>query len=554
MLLLLALFSVAAAQEPARDRDPDRGTGIIQGRVVAADTGLPLRRVQIRASASGVPLARFAATDGEGRFELRNLAAGQWSLTATRAGFVSQRLGQPRSAATLDPQDGRLIDVGENTLFNAADFALVRGGAINGRIFDEFSEGVPGVQVSVMRARFERGLRRLVPTGVASQTDDRGVFRVFGLSPGEYYVSATLRGNPLESSDLIPGGPGGLQADVITYAPTYYPGTGDIREAQRISLTAGEEADITFSLLPVRLATVSGTAVASNGTALGNGRVHLSVVSDTDTLELPNGVAGTVMPDGTFTLVNVPPGSYVLEIMAGIGRANTEREIASIPITVGGADVRGLTVTTNSGMTISGTVVSDRAGIRLPAGIGVRAESLRGPGITEMSAAISATGTFRLSGIRGVWALGVGGLPGGWAVKSITFDGNDVSDGPADFSADRQIFDARIVLTDVVSTVDGTVTLRGNPVTDFSVVVFPEDRAKWTYPSRYVRAVRANEQGRFSVRALPPDSRYRIVAVSHLDGGEGGDPEFLERIADIGTAFSLGEGESRSLDLTLVER
>jgi hypothetical protein len=95
------------------------------------------------------------------------------------------------------------------------------------------------------------GTRRLINVGVNDETDDTGAFRLYGLAPGEYYVSAVLRNNPIEQ----PG-------DNAGYAPTFYPGTGNVNEAQRVTVGAGEEVSIGFSLLPVRLVRVSGTVVS----------------------------------------------------------------------------------------------------------------------------------------------------------------------------------------------------------------------------------------------------------------------------------------------------
>lgn len=117
--LALALALLAASQPFGQARDPDRGTASIRGRVVAGDTGTPVRRAQIRAGASGVPLARFATTDEEGRFELLDLPAGKWNLTASKAGFVTRRFGQRRDFQVVDP-----IDLMDGQRVNNADFTL----------------------------------------------------------------------------------------------------------------------------------------------------------------------------------------------------------------------------------------------------------------------------------------------------------------------------------------------------------------------------------------------------------------------------------------------
>ena len=110
----------------------------------------------------------------------------------------------------------------------------------------------------------------------------------------------------------------------------------------------------------------------------------------------------------------------------------------------------------------------------------------------------------------------------------------------------------RIVLTDRVTSVSGTVSDVSRPqdgtARDYTVVVFPEDPAKWTFPSRYVRAVRTDGQGTFRMTGLPPE-RYFAVPLEFVEDGEWTDAEFLDRIRPDATSFSLADGERRGLDL-----
>src|SRR5204863_467155 len=97
------------------------------------------------------------------------------------------------------------------------------------------------------------GQRRLVPVGRLSQTDDGGNFRIFGLAPGDYYLSATLRNGMFADTD---------PTNRSGYAPTYFPGTGSSQQAEHVTVGLGGEAGgVSFSLLPVRTAKITGTAV-----------------------------------------------------------------------------------------------------------------------------------------------------------------------------------------------------------------------------------------------------------------------------------------------------
>src|SRR5207249_3132056 len=142
---------------------------------------------------------------------------------------------------------------------------------IRGRVVDEFGEPVAMARVQVMRYQAFQGLRRLMPVGIGDQTDDTGAYRLYGLSPGDYYVSAVLRG----------GGMMGPDAEDTNYAPTYYPGTGNVAEAQRVTIALGQEhPNISFSLLPTRTVKVTGTVVDSQGKPLTNGFVTLVDAAD----------------------------------------------------------------------------------------------------------------------------------------------------------------------------------------------------------------------------------------------------------------------------------
>jgi hypothetical protein len=153
--------------------------------------------------------------------------------------------------------------------------------------------------------------------------------------------------------------------------------------------------------------------------------------------------------------------------------------------------------------------------------------------------------------MNGPFYLDIQGVPDGWAVTQITVEGADVTDEVIDLKG--QTADARIVLTNRVTTLAGIVQARRDPAS-YSVVVFPDDDSRWTYPSRYVRAVRADERGRFYVSGLPPDQRYYAVAVDYLEDGEEQDPQLLERLRAQAMTFSLGEGEQRSVYLDPVTR
>jgi hypothetical protein len=509
-------------------------TARISGRVFDASTNMPIRRAQIQGTND--ELFVDALSDDAGRFQLTNLPPGQWRITVSKGGYFTWQVGQRRPFAPPPPIT---LTRGQRV---TTDVALSRGGVIAGRVSDETGEPLAGLRVRVYRARMAQGQRRLEDVGAADFTDDTGAYRIFGLPPGDYYVAASLRVAPLDS------------VVQTTYSPTYYPGTGELAAAQRIRVELGTESTAIFPLLPVRNVSISGTVLTSSG---GPANAFLNLVSEASELGTPLGIGGVTLPDGTFTIPDVPPGRYILNASL---RGDGPSETASAPVTVLTEDVSGNTLVTSRPATMKGRVVVD-TGVRsaIPSGIDVVATATRAGRFVLSSGSEKQAGAgflngpaFELDDLSEPFTLRVEGLPDTWAVKAIVVNGSEVTDTPIAL-AQNQETEAVIVLTNRVTTVTGTVSAGGQPA-KAEVVVFAADATKWTYPSRFVRTVSADDKGRFRITGLPPADRYFVLAADYLEDGEHYDPEFLERMRDAATEFSLDDAETRTLELTVMER
>jgi len=571
---------------PARDIEQGEptGTAMIRGRVVAGDTGSPLRRAQVRLSSSEVRGGRVAQTDGDGRYEFRELPAGRYTLQASKAGYVNLSYGQRRPF-----EQGKPIELLDAQVVDKADFALPRGSAITGRVLDEFGDPVAEAMVQAMRYQFVGGQRRLTPTGRGGQTNDLGQYRIFGLPPGEYYVSATLRSGGRFVS-LGAGASFSLGAagddEPTAYAPTYYPGTTNPGEASRVPVAIGQEAgSVDFQLLPVRTARITGMVLDSFGRPAAGAMVMLMPRNLESAFMLLGGGRGRVAKDGAFALTGVVPGDYTLQVRSGgavtmisaaggtasfmVATTETrtgegadaprEPEFAMLPVTVAGQDITGLTLTTGPGGRMSGTVVFEDGptpardswqNMRVmarPAGNDLTATMGRGMD------PVAEDGAFEVSGIAGDVLVRPLGLPPGWTLKAVEYNGQDITDSPIEFRGGEEATGVRVVLTALSTEVSGLVNDdRGRPVKDYTVVVFAEDSAKWTPDTRFVAVGRPNQDGRFSVKDLPP-ADYLAVALDYVQQGEWFDPSFLDRIKGQATAFRLGEGETKVVELKISE-
>src|SRR5207344_3474597 len=198
----------AGGQQPARDTPaqtkdvPPPPAGRITGRVLAADNGRPVKRARVFISAAELPGGRGMLTDDSGTFDFTELPAGRYTLTASKSGFIGLSYGQRRPL-----QAGTPLQLADGQQLKGIEFQLPRGSVISGHVLDEDGDAMPGVMVRVMRYQYLQGEKRLTPAG-NGQTDDKGLYRVWGLMPGEYYVNAIARGGGPGGPFGGPGGPG----------------------------------------------------------------------------------------------------------------------------------------------------------------------------------------------------------------------------------------------------------------------------------------------------------------------------------------------------------
>jgi hypothetical protein len=282
--------------------------------------------------------------------------------------------------------------------------------------------------------------------------------------------------------------------------------------------------------------------------------------------------------DGRFEIAGVPPGSFTLRAQSRprisvpfdpvsqrfvAPQGVPAIEMAVMPVSVDG-DVGGLTMTTSPGGSVEIVIIPDQ-GVTSPLPPNVRVTVRMGDrselGLMAMAPDMSQTHTGSGVGARGMLTLpsaarvGVEGLPENWALKSILLDNEDVTDRMFEVR-DKQPKTLRVVLTDRIAGVWGSIGSSfgdsGNAV-QASVLVFAEDEKRWGYPSRFIRTARS-DRGRFEVMGLPPNENYRVVAVDYLEDGEEYDQDFLKRMRQRATRFSLREGEQVGLDLRLVQR
>jgi protocatechuate 3,4-dioxygenase beta subunit len=546
--------------QPPRDTRPVTGHSAIRGRVLS-DTGQPVRRAMVRATAPETRGVRTASTDAEGRYELRDLPAGRYSIGASKPAFISWSYGQTQPNGPSKP-----VVLTENQTADNVDVRLPRGAVITGRIIDEFGDPVPNVEVTTIRKTYSQGQRRLVPIGPRASTNDIGEYRLFGLEPGQYYVSArvlaqnvpTFTGNGVE-----------FATDRTGFASTFYPATADSASARALAVGVGQTiSGIDIPLQPVRLATISGIALDADGRPLESAGVSALVRGNGAAFALNS--AG-IQKDGSFVLPNVPPGEYIVRAAApqrpSPGSTGGPPQFSAAFVTVTGQDVSGVTLAPILPVAVSGRVVFDDSAAAQsvkPSNVRVFVQSL-GPDDGLLGVGFIVNGrppvladdfTFEVKTAPGRLALRVNApaasnMPNGWQMKSIRLNGVDVTDTGFDVGTDGAR-DIEIEMTSQVQQISGTVTdAGGKPVRDYLVALFPQDRARWGEPvGRRFAISRPLDTGGFKIATLPP-GEYLAIAVPQLDLNDWQDPSVLESLSRLTTPFVLTPGDSRALELRL---
>ena len=540
--------------------------------------------------------------DAHGQFLAPNLAAGRYVVVATKPAYVRAPYGARRFDRPATP-----ITLADGQQMSNLTITMARGAVITGTVTDD-GQPIPGVIVRVSQYRVVDGARILAPvlqTGgpTSAQTDDRGVYRIFGLPAGEYVVSASPR--PLAGGDIRQMTPADIQSvrlaiqtataaaanatarppDPVTvaYATVYYPGTTVASDATLLVVAAGEErrgVDLTMQL--VRTAHIDGVVVTPPGVPPPSVQLLLMAGGTASTggmmISFNRVVPG---PDGRFSYTGVAPGQYTISARATVQGGNGANAnvgsgrdgfiVMPVPpgaqgpqlwgqaeVSINGENVSGVTVTLQPGMTISGRLAAEAAGVDAPDLTRARlslAPATTGSGmmIGGPVPTIDASGHFTLTGVvpgRYRLTASLSSPQASWTAKSAILKGHDVLDVPFDVAPNEDISNATVTFTSLTQEVSGHLQdASGRPATDFTIVLFPADRTLWT-STRRVKTARPGTDGQFVVGNVPAGD-YRLAAVVDVAPGETSDPSFLDEVSATSIAVTLHEGEKKIQDVRL---
>ena len=548
--------------EPPVDRAAEAAGGTIRGTVSTTD-GSPLADAIVTAARSGGGPGGGpqTTTDASGRFTLRGVPLGSVNVQASKRGYVQLQAGQRGGGLPGLPvriEAGRDVD--------DVSIVLPRSGAVTGLVVDEYGEPFQEVRVQLLRVRRQ-------PTGalarelgsLAGQSDDRGQFRFSDVRPGDYVVMASIdaESGPGFKPEIVD--PSAVRS---VYVPAYYPETADFVNAAPIRIADGDEVPgVVLTMRRVPAARVTGIVHNSQATPF-SGTIRLTLRQGAADLRGP-ARSVSPQPGGEFVFDDVPPGDYVVSAQSGPGLGGPEFGVGHV--TVVDRDPEPVVMRTSPGSRVSGRIVLEggagqeerRQGVPgdqvmwgySATSVAVDAVSL--PGSVSNQAPITTGEPFTLGSLVGPTRLRVWSQDENWYLKSIFINGVDVVDAPFDFGYDGRAYsDVEAVFSRRGATITGGATNdRGLPLRDYAVYLFPTDRDRWFTNSRWVRLARAAADGGFTASSMPP-GEYWVVALERVDASAADwvDTELLTTLASRAIRVTLGEGQSRTVSLRVINR
>ena len=576
LITVIALtVTVAAAAQQVRDTRPaptaptppaPSGTGAISGLATSEDGSRPVRFAYVLLLGTSTGLVKVSSTDGDGKFTFSALPADRYTVGVSKLPYLGTIAGSKRPG-----RPGTPIVLAAGQKVGNVTVRMPMGAVITGVVTDDKGMPVPSAAVSLQQWRMQAADRTLVTAGNI-MADERGRYRFHGLMPGEYLVAAYPISAPAPARTLTTAEvdaalrgetPPAPSAPPVPqrYAPVYFPGTTRSSDATPILLTTAEERqNIDIRVQAVPMSRVEGTVATSDGQPANQTRVMVQSVGT------PIGTASLIMlgPDGRFGFTNAP-GTYSL---VATGTGAQQGQFASTTVELAGGDVLGVQLAMRPTMTVSGQLAFEgravapvMTGRRIPFTY-VGSAQFFGLGAPSPSAA-NDTGAFSITGVvpgrylvGGPLNLGPTSDTMTWALESVVADGADVTDRFLEISSDAPVKNIVVTYTDQFQELSGRLQSQsGAPASDYTIIVFPEDKAYWIHRSRRIVTTRPGTDGRFTLSGagpttLPP-GRYLLAAVTDIGRDEQFDPAFLGQLVPAAVPITLGPGEKKIQDLAI---
>lgn len=503
-LFLIGLISFGLGIAHGQSAKVKKTPSTIAGRITIDSKGMPGVEVMLKPDAGGLIVfgveqapAQSAATDADGRYRLTNVLPGRYRVSAFAPAYVIEGESNPFLP-------GVTVNVGEGENVETLDFSLTRGGVITGKVIDEDGQPIIGEPVTAYKLGID-GKRQpdslLNRMSVRWETDDRGVYRIFGLEPGRYLIVSGSSG--MGSAPRIGGAGGGR------YRRTFYPEAAEEAQAKVIEVKRGEEiADIDIKVTaPAKGYIATGHVIdADTGKPLPGVTINCSATrSDENSSGVQIAITNSL---GQFRVEGLIPNSYRAFVVNTQGSDPLGDQVT---FDVVNSDVSGLEIRMRQGATISGTAVvegSNDPDLRAKlAQVKVIAQGSSNPVMIRMSPGgsgmIGQDGNFKLSNVKpGKTRINMSlGGPKGFSLTRVERNGVEVRE--FDVGAGDRITGVRLIFTYSTNVITGRVEIKGGvlpPGVRLMVRAIRKGDVAIDLPAA---AIEVDGRGQFIIEGLP---------------------------------------------------
>lgn len=558
----LLCAALAAAQQlptpspqPSVQPDPKDSAGI-EGRTLNV-AGQPVRKANLTLrpmdmKPGDTPVQPYAATsDAEGKFAFEVVEPGRYQLWAERPGYMRQAYGAKRN-----PMQGTMLTLSAGQHMTDVNITLTPQAVISGKVTDEDGDPVARVQIRAMRQAYVNGKRRIAPSG-GGMTDENGEFKVSGLLPGRYFLSAASQRNGFFGENARPAtrpGSGEAAKPEEAYVTTYYPGVMDSAAATPIEVAAGRDMPgMDIRLQKSQVFRVRGK-VAGGIPNQSVQRLRVMLMQTDGFVGSIGSVSSAISKDGSFDLRGVAPGSYSAAAASVEGNIQI---LARQPVDVGNHDIEDVVLTLQPPADLHGIVkiegqgTADAAKAPVPGTSVIRVSLMPADGMmfSNGNATVKDDGTFVLSNVSpGKYRVNV--YPGGGTyLKSVRFGNEDATTNGIDLTHGGG-GNLEVVLSRNAGQIDGTVQADDQKPAQGATVTLIPDPAKPEQNYLYHQAM-VDQNGQFSFKGIAP-GKYRLFAWEDIEPGAQFDPEFIKRHDSQGTRVTVAENGREQAGLTVI--
>lgn len=543
------MFGIESLTRSVSLAQDSKETGAVTGRVLL--NGKPAQGVIVLALPSESDPAKTVEqmlkpptplktlTDADGRYRFEAITAGKYTIGPAAPTLFS-----------TDQESHNTITVSEGATVEDINFALSRGGVITGKLTD--SEGRPVIAEEISLKPVDSSKRAdsysSRSPGRMYFTDDRGVYRIFGLAPGQYVVSAG------HANDQITG----LFSKRPRRVQTFYPGVTDEAKSKPVEVLAGAEAsgiDIKLGIADKGFAVRGRVLMAETGAPMANAMVAYSARTPElrtaseggdDSAGTPGGISSpnpesgfsTTDAKGEFRFESLLPGRYSLDVMSmGATTGGSEFYADRVNFEVESANTDRLEIKVHVGGSISGVVVVENQNAP-PSNEGTSVFMLMfmssaspgsGPNMPRLSR-VAPDGSFRIGGLK-AGKITIRSLPYGvqkYSMLRIERDGAVQPEG-IDIQANEQVAGVSVVVVEANGVISGRVVIQGgtlSPQSEISVWARPvngsfnETQRSFGVDNETRRSFGVDSKGNFTIENLAPGD-YEVEVSVNVQGPGG---------------------------------